>query len=92
MTVPDWSFSSAQDLHCPLCDELLSGLNWTVAQDGEYLLAEEVTVQPAPHVSAMVLIPCGHELPVPPWELKFSGRNRVIGTVTKTPSFVKKEK
>lgn len=72
---PHWSFSPDHDLKCPDCDAKVSGLNWV--SDGT-------------HTTGMSLIPCGHELPTSRWELKFSGRDRVMGTIIRTPKFVQK--
>ncbi len=29
---PQWEFSRAQDLHCPVCKALLSGLDWITGE------------------------------------------------------------
>lgn len=74
---PDWAFSYDQDLKCPECDVKLAGLNWGKSEDGGTSVS-------------MNLIPCGHVLDMDVWELKYSGRDRVIGTVIRKPTFVRK--
>jgi len=73
---PDWAFSPDQNLKCPDCEAAVAGLNWKHDTTGL--------------VAAMDLVPCGHELSTDVWELKFSGRDRRIGTVIRTPTFVRK--
>lgn len=73
-TAPDWAFSPEHDIKCPECDTKTSGLNWK--------LKDEV-------VTSMVLVPCGHELPISTWELAYSGRDRQLGTIIRTPKFVR---
>jgi len=88
---PDWKFSHDQDMRCPQCNVLLSGLDWIISEPETETLAPGVTMTPGPQVTAMRLIPCGHVLFTSEWELKYTGRNRVIGTVTKNPSFERKK-
>jgi hypothetical protein len=73
---PDWAFSEDQNIRCPDCDALLVGLNWKFNTLG---LMED-----------MALVPCGHVLDGAVWELTFTGRDRRIGTVIRTPKFVRK--
>lgn len=77
---PDWAFSADQDLRCPECDALLAGLNWKLEGEGDEAKA-----------TAMILVPCSHVLDMAVWELKFSGRDRRLGTVIRTPRFERKE-
>ena len=76
---PDWAFSYDQNIHCPTCDAHLSGLNWKLEGEGE-----------ARTTTAMVLVPCAHELDTKVWELTFTGRDRKLGTVIRTPKFQQK--
>lgn len=85
---PDWAFSPDTGIVCPLddCKTLLSGLNWKLGQpEVTKVTASEVSAEAK--VTAMVLVPCGHELPTDSWELTFSGRDRALGTVIRTPKF-----
>jgi hypothetical protein len=74
---PNWAFSPDHDIRCPECDAALSGLNWKLDEDDR--------------LTHMVLVPCGHELPTSVWELSFSGRDRRLGTVIRTPKFQRKD-
>ena len=73
---PDWAFSPDTGLTCPDCGALLSGLNWKIEGKDEQAKA-----------TAMILVPCGHQLATDVWELAFSGRDRKLGTVIRTPKF-----
>jgi hypothetical protein len=76
-TDPDWAFSHDQNITCPECSVRLSGLNWIMNE------GKTTTV-------AMALVPCGHQLSNSEWELKYSGRDRVLSTVIRKPTFVRK--
>lgn len=73
---PDWAFGPDTGLTCPECDTHLFGLNWVLTGEGDQAKA-----------TGMKLVPCGHELPTDVWELSFSGRDRKLGTVIRTPKF-----
>lgn len=60
---PSWAFVPDQDVHCPECDVLLSGLYWITA-----------SVERKVRTIGMSLLPCGHVLDMPPWSLEFRGR------------------
>jgi hypothetical protein len=74
---PNWAFSPDQGIKCPTCDATLSGLNWKL--------------DTADKLTHMILVPCGHELSTEVWELSFSGRDRRLGTVIRTPKFQRKD-
>lgn len=91
---PDWAFGPDVGITCPLdgCGEHLFGLNWKLTE----VYASEVqfeqdkapkTETPEVKATAMILVPCGHELPTDVWELSFSGRDRALGTIIRTPKF-----
>jgi hypothetical protein len=87
---PDWAFSPDTGITCPECDALLSGLNWKMSQPKIVnSTPSEVTAEAT--MTAMILVPCGHELPTDIWELTFSGRDRRLGTVIRTPKFQRKD-
>jgi hypothetical protein len=75
-SAPHWAFSPDHDIRCPDCGAKVSGLNWIMA-----------TVEMEDKATGMSLVPCGHELPMDVWELSFSGRDRRLGTVIRTPKF-----
>lgn len=79
-TGPDWAFSFDQNVRCPLeeCGTHLSGLNYELNE------AKTTSV-------AMLLVPCGHRLAMDRWELKFTGRDRVLSTIIRHPTFVEKQ-
>lgn len=74
---PNWAFSPDHDIRCPDCDAKLSGLNWVLTDEDE--------------LTGMALVPCGHQLSTSVWELSFSGRDRRLGTVIRTPKFQRKD-
>lgn len=74
---PNWAFSPDHDIRCPECDAKVSGLNWTLTDEDK--------------LTGMVLVPCAHELSTDIWELTFTGRDRLLGTVIRTPKFQRKE-
>jgi hypothetical protein len=74
---PNWAFSPDHEIKCPECGATLAGLNWVLTD-------EDV-------LTAMALVPCGHQLPTDLWELSFSGRDRKLGTVIRTPKFQRKD-
>lgn len=85
---PDWAFGPDVGITCPLdgCGEHLFGLNWKLGQpEITTVTASEVTAETK--AIAMILVPCGHELPTDIWELSFSGRDRALGTIIRTPKF-----
>jgi hypothetical protein len=86
---PDWAFGPDVGITCPLpdCGAALLGLNWKM---GQPVIQKDTETLPEPVVTAMKLIPCGHELPTDVWELTFSGRDRQMGTVIRTPKFQRK--
>lgn len=76
---PNWAFSPEVGIKCPECDTVLRGLNWVLTSKGSEMKP-----------TAMALVPCGHQLPMNQWELTFSGRDRRLGTVIRTPKFQRK--
>lgn len=75
--LPHWAFSPDHGITCPECEAVLTGLNWVLGDDDQ--------------LTAMSLVPCGHQLPTKTWELSFSGRDRRYGTVIRTPKFQRKD-
>jgi hypothetical protein len=89
---PDWAFGPDVGITCPLpdCGAALLGLNWKLGEiTPTHSTKTEMHAEAT--VTAMILIPCGHELPTDVWELSFSGRDRLMGTVIRTPKFQRKD-
>lgn len=76
---PDWAFSPDHELKCPECASVCTGLNWVMTGEGDQTKA-----------TGMLLLPCRDELSMSDWELAFSGRDRKLGTVIRTPRFQRK--
>jgi len=62
----NWSFSADQGVTCPECSADLTGLNWIMGRPDPGLTEDIVT--------GMSLIPCGHILASPPWDMTHGAR------------------
>lgn len=60
---PNWAWGPDQDVHCPECQEITRGLNYTGAAGDEE----------AP--TTMTLVPCGHVLPMDQWTITPTGHH-----------------
>lgn len=66
---PNWAFGTAMGIKCPQCGAAVDGLDWLMQPppDNPDATPDEYTNQ------GMILRPCRHQLPTPPWTLTPTG-------------------
>ena len=64
---PDWAFGPDLKIKCPTCKETSTGFDWIMPE----------APGPEDPPVGMSVLPCSHNLSMPPWSLDVSGRGNV---------------